>query len=184
MPDSQPPRSTLVTTIAWIFIVLAGFSTVMGLMQTLILHFVFPFEEMKAQIAKDPASEHMPPLARAMFDSFEWVALVFLSLSAGLFASAIGLLKRQNWARLVFIGLMLLGVVWNLAGPLLQQTFMAQIPPMPADAPPAFQEQMASMQTLMSVFSLVIGVGFAALFGWIAWRLRSPAVVAEFRKPG
>lgn len=183
MSDLSPPRSSFVTTIAWIFIVLAGFSTVIGLMQTLMLHFVFPLEEMKAQMAQDPASEHMPPLARVMFDYFEWAVFAFFGLSAGLCASAIGLLKRQNWARLVFIGLMGLGVVWNLAGLLLQQKFMAQMPPMPADAPRRFQEQMASMQTLMSVFSLVIGLGFAALFGWIAWRLRSPTVIAEFRKP-
>lgn len=173
-------RSNFVTTLAWTFIILGGFSSLIAIAQNLMVHLVFPLDEMKAQMAAGPGAEHMPPFARFMMQYFEWIFGVFMLLSLATFVSAIGLLKRREWARLTFIGLMVLGVVWNLAGFFIQQLILTQMP-IPPDAPLEVRQEFAGVQQIMTVVMAVFGLAFAGLFGWLAWRLRAPRIVAEFR---
>ncbi len=43
-------RSTFVTVLAWMFIVLSGFSTLMSIIQNIVMSIVFPFARMQASI--------------------------------------------------------------------------------------------------------------------------------------
>jgi hypothetical protein len=180
MSNYEERRSTFVTTLAWVFIVLTGFASLIAVVQSFMLYFVFPLDEMRAQMSE--AASEMPPAAVFMLAHFELLFSAFLVVSLAALVVSIGLLRRKNWARLAFIGLMVLGVVWNIAGLALQQTFMSQMP-VPRGTPAEFQESFGSMMRVMSVFSVVFALAVSSVFGWIAWRLRSPGIVAEFNGP-
>jgi hypothetical protein len=87
--------------------------------------------------------------------------------------SAIGLLKRRNWARLIFITIMSLGIVVNILG-LLTQFFMFAFMPQTGDG------QFDTMITMMKGFSVLMSIGISALFGGIIWKLFSEPIKAEF----
>jgi hypothetical protein len=172
--EEQDPaqRSTFVTVLAWLLIAFAGFATLIGLMQNIMIHTMMPFDRLPADA---PGTEAMPGFFRFMFANVHLFFLSFLVLSAVALVSAIGLLKRKNWARLVFIGLFGLGILWNIAGVVLQQVMMASMPT-PAGAPPAFQ----NAATFMLVFAVLFAAAFSALFGWLMFKLLSRRVRAEF----
>jgi hypothetical protein len=90
-------------------------------------------------------------------------------------AASIGLLLRQAWARVVFIGVLGLGIAWNVLGAVLQFVLMPTLP-----APPA--GDMGAMFVVMWVVTAVVAFGTAALFGWIIHRLCSSEIAAEFRR--
>ena len=110
-------RSGFVTALAWLFIVLGGFATLMGLLQNLMINLLLPIA-VREEGAKDP-----PWAAAFMFDYIHLIFLGFLAVSALTLAAAIGLLLRRNWARLVFIGLMGFGILWNLASAEIRREF-------------------------------------------------------------
>src|SRR5690349_14229914 len=113
---SAAPRSGFVTAVAVVFMVLAGFGTVIALLQNIMIALVFPAEEMRAAMLEAEKARPMPSIARFIFGNFRLFFALFLLVCAATFISSIGLVMRKNWARLAFIALMVLGVVWNLAG--------------------------------------------------------------------
>ncbi len=123
-------RSTFVTVLAWIFILMSGFSTVMAVFQYVVMSFVMPLARMQASLdeLKARGDMPMPPGAEFMFGHMRLIFGAFLLLSAITLLTSIGLLKRRNWARLVFICLMALGIVWNIAGLFLQQLMLSGFP--------------------------------------------------------
>jgi hypothetical protein len=124
-------RSGFVTGLAWTFIALAGFSTVIAVLQNIMLALMFPSEELRTSMQEAEKAQPMPAVFRFMFENFRFFFIAFLVLSAGTLITAIGLLKRQNWARLIFIGIMALGVVWNLgslAMPFIMTSLVPDIP--------------------------------------------------------
>jgi len=74
------------------------------------------------------------------------------------FVASVGLLRRKNWARLLFMGLMafaVLGMTWGIA--------------------------VFTPLRLADRADIVESVVIAVACGWIAWGLRSPSIVSEFR---
>lgn len=173
------PRSTFVTALAWVFIVLAGFATLIAIMQNLMVTLMFPVAEMQAAADQAQHDERIPWFAAFMLQNIRFVFLAFLVLSAGTLASAIGLLKRRNWARLAFVGLMAFGVLWNIAGGVLTIAFFSSIPPVPPSATGQATD-FASMMTIMIAFNLAFAVALSVLFGWIIKRLTSDEIRREF----
>jgi hypothetical protein len=94
--------------------------------------------------------------------------------------SAIGLLKRLNWARLCFIGIMALAVLWSLLSLVLQWMMSSFMLEQFAAASGENGIDMRPFFLAVTVMSAVFSLGFGVLFGWIAKRLLSPEVVAEF----
>ena len=173
-------RSAFVTGLAWTFIALAGFATFISVMQNVMFTLMFPAEEMRA-IARDSRNgPPMPGAVRFMFENFRYFLAAFLVLSAGTLISAIGLLKRKNWARLAFIAIMAIGVVWNLAGLAMPFVMTPLIPEMPGQVPPDFKDNFRLMQNIMIGFAVVMGLAFAGLFAWIIKRLVSDDIKREF----
>lgn len=176
---SAAPRSGFVTGLAWTFIGLAGFATLIAALQNLMLFLVFPIEEMRAA-AKEANEAHGVPAGFGFMFEHMWLLFVlFLLVSATTLVSAIGLLKRWNWARLAFIGVMALGVLWNL-GSLAMPFFMTSWMPVPEQAPPDFLDAFDVIWKIMTVVTILMGLAFAGLFGWIIKRLVSPQIRAEF----
>ena len=173
-------RSGFVNVVAWVFIVLGAFSTLIAALQNLMMTLVFPLDEMRQSMDQAEHAQPMPGWFRFMFDHIRlWFAL-YLLLSVVTLVSAIGLLRRANWARLVFIGIMAIGLLWNLSGlamPFLMSSFLPQLPP---TAPNDFQQTFELMMNVMMVVTVVISLAVAGLFAWIIKRLVSTDVKREF----
>jgi hypothetical protein len=175
-----PPvaRSTFVTVLAWIFIVLAGFATLISILQNIMVSMVFPMAEIQAHAQDRP---DMPWFATFMFSHVQLFFLLFLVVSASTLGAAIGLLKRKNWARILFVALMCLGIAWNAAGLVLMFFFYSSFPIGPAGAnAPAAAQQFDVMLKVMFGFNVLLVAGFIWLFGWIVKRLVSEDIRREF----
>lgn len=174
-------RSTFVTVLAWIFIALSGFSFIISILQNIMIFTVFRSPEV-SQAMQAPPPPGMPPAAAFMTSHFYLFFLAFLLLSAFTLASSIGLLKRWNWARLCFIGIMVLGILWNLGGLVFQFSMFSSMQEQFSAAATRGAPDMQPFFIAVAVVSVIFAVGFSVLFGWIAKRLLSPAVTAEFRR--
>lgn len=177
-PVAQPSRSSFVTAVAWVFIALCGFTTFISIMQNVMINTVFPVHEMQ-KAAAAPGVPEMPAFFRFMMGNVRLFFASFLLVSAAMLGAAVGLLKRKNWARLLFIVILSLGILWNIGGMVLQFTIMQDFPK-PAGAPPEFAATFSTMRTVMMVFSALMAIGFSALFGWIIRRLTSVEIRREF----
>ena len=171
-------RSTFVTTVAWIFIIFTGLATLISVLQNIMLHVFFAIPEM-SMVMNMPLSGE-PAFVTFLKSQMRLFAALLLVYTAITFASSIGLLLRKNWARLIFIGMLVLNVAWCIAGIILQFAML-----------PSMQDSFASVPNgpdmtipliTVSIFSVLVVLGFAALYAWIANRLVSPAIVAEFRR--
>ena len=178
---AQPSRSTFVTVVAWVFICLSALGTLITLLQNLLLAFVFPLADMQ-QAMNDPHGPPMPPIAQFMFGHLQLFVGAMLVISALLLAASIGLLRRRDWARKLFIAFMALGIVYNIAGLAFQFAFYADMAPMqiPPNAPPDIAASVGAMMTVMKIVSAAMALTFCVLFGWIIKRLVSEQVRQEF----
>ena len=176
-----PKRSSFVTVLAWIFIALSGFGTFIGIVQNVLVQTVFLPAMERAQPSMPPG---MPAISVFMFNHLGAIFLAFLLVSAFVLICSIGLLRRWNWARLCFAGIMLLGIVWSVGGVVMQffmfssmqNTMQQQLQDMP-DAP-----DLSYFVMVIFVLSAVFSIGFSVLYGWIAKRLLSAPIAAEFRQ--
>jgi hypothetical protein len=174
------PRSTFVTVVAWIFIFLAGFATLVSILQNVMVNFMFPGGEIDAAFEQAGSSGRLPGFVSFMLRNMRLVFLFFLLASVATLASSIGLLLRQDWARIAFVLLMVLGVLWNLAGVVLSFSFAAWLPAPPPGTPADFAAHWSFVSRAMIAFNVLVTLGFAVLFAWIAKKLLSPGVRAEF----
>lgn len=71
----ENPKSTFVTLVAWIFIVLSGFATLISVLQNIMVALMFQPEEFQQ------ATDNVPAGAKFMFVSFQWFVLLFFVLS-------------------------------------------------------------------------------------------------------
>lgn len=173
----QQQRSTFVNVLAWIFIVLSGFATFISIFQNIMILMMFHKDQMSQVIKQAENAQHMSPFANFMFKYVDLIFPLFLIVSAICFVSAIALLKRKNWARIIFIILMSLGIVWNIGGTVLQFTLFNTMPEMAGTgAPPEF----AQMMLVMKIAGVIMALGISALFGWIIKKLTSSPIKAEF----
>lgn len=177
-----PARSTFVTVIAWTFIVLAGFASFISVLQALMFFFLFP-DDMFTAARAAKGVENMPAFPRFMFQHMLGFFVLFWSTCVVTLVSAIGLLRRKNWARLVFIALLALGIVWNLSGLWLQQQMMASFSKPPPAHDPRMADFQAGFETMMTVMRFAMAtfaIAISALFAWIIKRLVSRPVRTEF----
>jgi MFS family permease len=171
-------KSNFVTVLAWIFIVLAGFAVCMSIMQNIMFHFMFPAEHMKEVLAGAGTQQDIPVFLSFLFSNFRVFIFAFLVLSIILFICAIGLLKRKNWARIVFIVLMGVGILWNIVSAVLNFIFFSVFPM--HEKLKQVDDQFMVMATVMGIFTVVFAVGLSVLFAWIIKKLTSKQVKAEF----
>jgi type II secretory pathway pseudopilin PulG len=129
MNTAEPnKKSTFVTVIAWILIVVTGFSTFVTALQNIMIQIMFD-DLMKEEMMKsDPdAFDHMPEFFNFMFENFDLMFLAFFIANLIAFVASIGLLLRKNWGRIIIIGIMALGIVWNIGGFYFQQSMFSDI---------------------------------------------------------
>lgn len=177
--STTPPRSTFVTVLAWIFIVMAGSATLISIMQNLMIHVLF--KDMALEQALQAQPEGVPPVAAFLAGHARLIFLGFLLVSVATLVSAIGLLRRRNWARLCFIGLMGLGILWQVVGLVLQSSVFSSMRAQFVQAAELGGPDMSAALPVIMLVSGLFALVMASLQGWIAWRLLSAPVAAEFR---
>lgn len=174
------PRSAFVTVLAWTFIFLAGFATLVSVLQNVMVNFMFPAGEMDAVFERAGSSDRLPGFVSFMMRNMRLFFLFFLLVCVGSLASSIGLLLRQNWARIAFSALMILGVVWNVAGVVLSFAFVSWLPALPPGTPSDWADNWNYVSKAILAVNLIITLAFAVLFAWIAKKLMSADIRAEF----
>lgn len=174
--DPGVPRSGFVTAVAWIFIVLASLATLIAVLQNLMVAAFF-FAGFLDEAANGAAQDsRLPPFAAAMFRYLPLLVLLSLALSGGMLTAAIGLLKRRDWGRKMFIALLSIAILFNVLAVIVSIALVWWIPtPTGANA-----QEFRIFMGVMIVFKVLMEVGLSVLFGWIVKRLLSPAVRREF----
>lgn len=177
--DQTASRSNFVTKLAWIFIVVGGFATFISLLQAIMFNLSFPLSEMQAFAQ---STQH-PWIVKLIFTNLQLYLGGFIVISVVTLIASVGLLQRRNWARRAFIGLMVLGIFWNIGSLVVQQLMFSEIS-FPGLRARGFSMDVETFLTVIQVFSVVQAVALSALFGWIIWRLTSKPIAAEFRSGG
>ncbi|SDU32655.1 hypothetical protein [Halopseudomonas salegens] len=176
-------RSTFVTVLAWIFIGLSAFTTLIAIVQNLMVYLLFPREEMTQALQNDPSIQELPVPVQLMMSHMEFLFLGVLLVSLITLLSAIGLLLRKNWARCIFIGILGFGILWNAGGFIMQQTMMGHMV-LPEDIPADMAANFTTMTLIFRIVSGIVALVFCTLFAWLIWRLISPGIKAEFTTAG
>ncbi len=176
MNQSQELRSTFVTVVAWIFIVISGFMTFIGIAQNLMVMTMFD------SVNVENIPENTSAFGAFMMEHFQLFFLAFLLLSILVFVTSISLLKRHEWARKLFIALLSFMAIYTF-GAMIFTLFIDLAPAVPSDASQEYREAVsdfASAAKIVRLFSLVFSVGVAGLLSWLVWKLASKDVRSEF----
>jgi hypothetical protein len=176
---NQQKRSTFVNALAWIFIALAGFATLIAILQNIMITVMFPVEEMNKAFENAQIQEQLPFFAKFMFSNIRLFFASILVVSGTTFISAIGLLKRKNWARLIFIAMMGLGICWNIFSLIIENIMLTSIPDFTQSE---MDSHFSTMMNVMKIFTFVFAIGMSYLFAWIIYKLTSLNVKNEFVK--
>lgn len=75
-------RSGFVTGIAWTFIALAGFATIIAILQLVMLSVLFSGDEFQYAIREAGKSFSMPPFVLVIFENFRFIFMSLFALSA------------------------------------------------------------------------------------------------------
>lgn len=183
IPESSRPSNSFVTVLAWISIALALLGLVYGLLQA-VMGLVMPpdyYLRMLNPYGGEPPQ--LPPLMQWIYTHTLLMGVLMTVLSAIFLWVSWGVLKRNEWGRIGFIAVLVLGALWQFACVLAIPQFVegmlaiqAGVLPQGQAMPPEFE---AFMTAAMLMGGLVAAV-FAGLHGWIIWKLCTPVVRAEF----
>ena len=165
-------RSAFVTVLAWIFIVGSGLFCVVTFMQTVMVTVFFSGQEIQ-QLPEDA-----PIVARLIAQYMHFFVYGMFALSVLAFVASIALLKRKNWARLTFVVLLGIGILWQVVGLALQALFLQDaVVPHQAEGFSEFEAIKNTVVWVSFIFALLV----SGLFAWIIKRLLSHSVVDEFK---
>lgn len=176
--DAPLARSGLVSGVAWLFILLAGFGVVVGLAQALAMLFWPPLVDVLDQYRDTAAQQgEAAQLSGFVLENLTWMVLSNLLISMLVLIAAVGLLKRFNWARWLFIVMLVLLILWGLGTTV---ALWQAVPYASTGAAAAYDPALAGA----SAPTLWLGSGLmlllCAALGWLIWRLCSARVRAEF----
>ena len=175
-------RSRFVTVTAWVFIVLGVIATASALMQNAAVASLLLGASLPGAAPALPASPR-PLVTGLLLGYLPWVVGFGLAMSIATLTSAIGLLLRLDWARRVFIGLLVVAIVFNLLGLWLQHEVVQSVVQSTltrAPLPPQAADVFGGFVTAARAMALTMTLAACALLGWIIRRLQSPLVRQEF----
>jgi len=148
-------------------------------MQIIMISTMFKGDEFQAMPADAPG------MAKFMSQYFHLFVYGFFILVVFTFASSIALLKRKNWARVAFIGILTLGILWQLGGLTMQFFMFSDFPKSPQGKD---FEEFERMSHFIRWFSFAMAAFVSGLFIWIIKKLVTQPIIEEFafnksRKP-
>lgn len=162
--------------LAAVFIVMSCGAAAVGLLQNVMIYFMFPADVIR-RATMDP---NVPPVAAFLFQYVRVFFLCFFLASLATLAASIGLIRRREWGRKLFIAMMGLSIAWNIAGAVLQVIFLSGMSEMMPGASPEVANQFRVMQYGMMGFGIAFAAVLIALHAWIILRLSRESVRAEF----
>jgi len=165
-----PQKSGFVTAIGVIFLVLAGVA-ILGIFANTIFMSVLQRNpemagRMQEQMDNNPMSQYTGILMAVAFI----LALVQI-------AASIGLLKRLNWARTLFIAIMVFGIIRMIFGAVMNLFISPTVPNTQNGSPETMQGFMLGIKIGGLVFTAVV----CALYIWIIMKLNSKKIKMEFQ---
>jgi len=170
-------RSLFVTAVAWVFIVLGALASLSAMVQNATVASMAPGAPALA------GSQPLPWLTGLLIGYLPWLVGAGLAMSLATLACAIGLLLRIEWARRVFIVLLGLAIVANLAGLWVQHEIVQSIvtntlsaAPLPRAAADLFGGFVAATRAM----AITVSLAACAMLAWTMSRLMSPSVRQEF----
>ena len=168
----QRPKSTFVSIVAIIFIVLAGIKSFNSTIGT-ISYFVV-FSHSFSEITKTAYSTDSPFRMIAPLLANAWI--LFISdwlLSVATLVASIWTYKRKNWARLMFVSLLVFSIFSLLAFPIIFHIFMSR---QREYSMTDFHQRYVTIQ----IITVTIVTLLTFLFGWIIKKLSSDDIKKEF----
>jgi len=174
------PQTGFVTGLAWSFIGLAGVSLLLAVIQYVLVARVLPMDDMRAALLDAIKMNLLPPLAMTVFENMRGIAVALAGASLLTLLISIGLLHRQNWARLAFAWMMIAAVAVHIAAAFFPFYLLRDFSSAADAIPPELQGIAAFLKNIFMVVSIAMSIAFAGAFGWLAWRLFSSGVRREF----
>jgi hypothetical protein len=168
-------RSLFVTATAWAFIVIASLASVTALVQNAAVASFMPQWQ--------AGGAALPLLTGWLLGYLPWVVGAGFAISVSLLACSVGLLLRLEWARRVFIALLLVTIAANLAGLWLQHEMVQALVSATLGTgalPPRAAGVFGGFATAAQVMGVSLTLGGCLLLGWIVRRLMSAPVRQEF----
>ena len=168
-------RSRFVTFVAWLFVLLSAIAFSWAVIQN---------ATQSAWVAELGIDKSVLPwLSGKLVLYLPWVLSAAAALSLATLVCAVGLLKRLEWARRMFIGLLVVAMFVGLGSLWLQQEF-AQLfvesalrqATLPQKAAALFDGMITAARVLAGFLTLTTGL----VLGGIIRRLMSPTVRQEF----
>lgn len=178
-PATATPRSNLVTVMAKISLVMGAMGAAWAALQ-LFVALLLPQKEIAALADGMP----VPPLFVWILTHLPLLSLLGLLSSLGFMMVAWCLLRRQPWARWAFIAIMVIGALANFASIALVQQMMDALAGLsPTSGPEAaeMQAQLHYVHATALASAWITALLFAALHGWIVWKLCTAEIRAEFK---
>ena len=175
--NNPPTRSTFVTVTAWVFIVVSGLASLVSLLQNIVISVMLPADKMQQALSQSHGADEVPAIVQFMLHNIQLLLVGFLLLALLSLTASIGLLRRKNWARIIFIALMGLGILWNIGGVVFNAVFFSSMVPVEARE---MDEGFEIVRAIMLGFSVLMALVFSALFGWIMAKLLSKKIRDEF----
>jgi len=173
--ETAPPRSSFVNGIAWLTIISGALGVLGGLLQLLV--YVFFLRPMTGRLAQDALNNNTPALPSFILNNWGTIAMVVTLLSVFSLAVGIALLRRREWARQATVYLLYIAALWNGVGAVFG--VIAALSPSALVGAPFPPDSSGAMQAMLWV-NVVLALLFGAGFVWLARRMASPPVRAEF----
>ncbi len=174
----QTPKqgSVFISVIAWVFIIIAGFLAVMGVMESIVFSVMFPISYVAVPMDHMKNAVLDPATLKHISHTMTFAAICFAVVNLILLATSIGLFKRMKLARIFFIVFMAVGIIFSL----ILIVFLG-IAWRGMSAHPAGQS-IAHMHLidLFSIFAMSCSIIICVLFAWIIKRLASKDIRQEF----
>ena len=133
---------------------------------------MIPLDKIAEVMKKSP---HPDPAFQSMLVYMRLCVPGFLLLSLTALISAIGLLFRKNWARLLFVGISAVAIAYNIV-----EGIIPLVRPVRPAAFPQANPHFRLWLDVFRVFTIGVSVASVVLFIWIIKRLVSKPVKEEF----
>lgn len=170
-------RSMFVTTVAWVFIILAALATTSAAVQNATVASMAPGAGVLG------AAQSLPGFTGLLVAYLPWVVGSGLVVSLATLVCAIGLLLRLEWARQMFVVLLGLAIAANLAGLWVQHEVMQSVMSATlgtAALPPGAAHVLGGFALATRTLAVAVSLIACGLLAWTMRRLMSPAVRQEF----
>ena len=177
---NSPGAAHVVNSLSWLFIAAGSITAVILMGWLFVPQFSVPSGEMAATIAQERGSGGLMAAAYWVMSNSAWFLGMLLIGSLVTVWAATALLKRHHWARQLFVGLMSLGFVAVIGGVALTPLAFGFL----AEAALPEVQQGSPLGGMVGALALGImgATVLAGIFGWVGWRLTTPAVRAEFEQ--